>query len=192
MREESAPPGGLGVAGGPGYDLGRQAPHRAAPTVEQPRLAGQGLPLPHHPDDVAAPPAQPARGEHDHVAAVSEHLGDVTAQPARGVPGVQFGLDHDPAADDVETTGEAQSGGHLRLPAARLGHLETAELILHQSRQRHTGHPATGWPGPVPVPHRQVGVFPLRRRNRHCSLVALGPTQAWQTGSDLVTDHARA
>ena len=76
------------------------------------------------------------------VAGVPEHLGDVPAQPAGRVAGVELGLDHDPPADDVQPAGEPQRGRDLGLAAARLGHLEPAELVLDQRRQSHAGHPA--------------------------------------------------
>jgi hypothetical protein len=37
---------------------------------------------------------------------VTEDLGDVPSQATGRVPGVQFRLDHDPTAHDVESAGE--------------------------------------------------------------------------------------
>ena len=121
----------------PGDDLRRQAAHRAAAAVEQAGLTGQRLAVLDHADDVAAAAAQPAGGQHDHVAGVAVDLGDVAAQPARGRAGVELGLDHDPAPDDVQPTGEPQHRRDLGLAVTRLDDGQPAELVLHQGRQRH-------------------------------------------------------
>ena len=121
VREERAAPGRLGVADGAATTLRRQPAHRAAAAVEQAGLPGQRLAVLDDPHDVAAALAQPAGGQHEHVAGVAVDLGDVLAQPAGGRAGVELGLDDDPAADDVQPAGEPQQRRHLRLAAAGLG-----------------------------------------------------------------------
>ena len=142
----------------PETTCGGQPAHRTATPVEQAGLAGQGLAVADDPDDVAARPPQTARSEHDDVAGVSEDLGDVAAQPPRRLGGVELRLDHDPPAHDVQPSREPQGRRHLGLPAARLGHRKAAQLVLHQRRQSHAGHPATGGKAPDRARRRRRGV----------------------------------
>ena len=61
---------------------------------------------------------------------MAEHLGDTRPQPPGHSAGVQLRLDHDPALGKMQTAGEPEQCGYLRLAAARLNHLDPAELIL--------------------------------------------------------------
>jgi hypothetical protein len=65
---------------------------------------------------------------------VSENVADVFTQPPSGLSRVEFRLDDDPPADDVQAAGEPQRGRDLRLATARLGHLQPAEFVLDQCR----------------------------------------------------------
>ena len=143
VGQERAAPGGDGVAAAAGDDRGRQPADRAAALVEQAGLAGQGLAVLDDPDDVAAALADAVALDHGDVGGVAVDLGDVRAQPAGGGAGVELGLDHDLAADDVQAAGEAQHGGDLGLAAAGLGDLGAGQLGLHLCRHRHAADPAT-------------------------------------------------
>ena len=57
--------------------------------------------------------------------------------------GVELGLHHDAAGDDVQPAGEPERGRDLGLPAARLGHRGVRELGFHLGRHRHGHDPAT-------------------------------------------------
>ena len=81
--------------------------------------------------------------DHHHVGLVAVDLGDVLAQPARGGAGVELGLDHDPAADDVQPAGEPQHRGDLGLAAAGLRDLSARQLGLHLCCHRHVADPFT-------------------------------------------------
>ena len=143
VREERAAPRGDGVAAATGHHGGRQAAHRPAALVEQAGLAGQRLAVLDHPHDVAAALADAVALHHHDVGLVAVDLGDVRAQPTGGGAGVELGLDHDPAAHDVQSAGEPQHRGDLGLATARLGDLGARQLRLHLCRHRHAADPAT-------------------------------------------------
>src|SRR6185312_3781399 len=127
----------LAVTGRARYHLPGQAAHRAAEAVDQAGLAGQalaGLTFA-HPDQVAVALAQAARGQHEELRRVPEHLGDARAQPPGRRAGVEFGLDDHAALGQVQAAGESEQRGDLGLAAAGLDHLHPAELVLH-----HAGH----------------------------------------------------
>ena len=151
VGQEGTAPGGHGVAAATGDDGRRQATHGATAGVEQAGLAGQRLAVLDDAHDVAAALADAVALHHDDVGLVAVDLGDVLAQPARAGAGVELGLDHDPAAHDVEATGEPQHGGHFGLPAAGLRDLGGGELCLHLCRHRHVSDPATSVNDPGPV-----------------------------------------
>ena len=136
----------------PETTCGRQPADRAAALVEQAGLAGQRLAVLDDPDDVAAALADAVALDHDDVGLVAVDLGDVLAQAPRGGAGVELGLDHDPAADDVQTAGEPQHRGDLGLAAAGLGDLGVGELRLHLCRHRHGADPAMRVNHPRPPP----------------------------------------
>jgi len=60
MGQESSAPDGFRIGRGPIDDYGRQAANRAAATVQQSCLAGQGFAVADNTDHVAAAPAQAA------------------------------------------------------------------------------------------------------------------------------------
>src|SRR5689334_2144313 len=139
VGQERAPPGRFAVARRARYHLPGQAADRAAVGVDEPGLPGQalaGLPLA-YPDQVAVPLAQPARGEHEELGRVAEHLGDARAQPPGRRSGVELGLDDDPPLGQVQPAGEPEQRGDLGLAAAGLDHLNPAELVLHHAGHRH-------------------------------------------------------
>jgi hypothetical protein len=86
----------------------RQAADRAAAAVDQPGLPRQLVAARHDAYDEAAAAPQPARSHHHQVRGVTEDLQDVLAQPPGRHAGVQLGLDHDPAADQMQASGEPQ------------------------------------------------------------------------------------
>src|SRR5579859_6444872 len=126
VRQEGPAPGRLAVAGRAGHHVPGQPADRPPVAVYQPGLARQAVPVLAHPHHIPVALAQAARRDHDQVAVVPEHPGDVLAQPAGGGTGVQLSLDDDAAAGDVQAAGKAQQGGHLRLAAARLEDLNPA------------------------------------------------------------------
>ena len=81
---------------------------------------------------------------------VAEDLGDVLAQPTGRGAGVELGLHHDLAADDVQAAGEPEHRRDLGLAAAGLGDVGVGELRLHLSRHRHGADPATRVNNPRP------------------------------------------
>ena len=127
----------------PDDDRRRQAAHRAAALVEQAGLAGQRLAVLDDADDVAAALADAVALHHHDVGLVAVDLGDVRAQPPGRGAGVELGLDHDPAAHDVQPAGEPQHRRDLRLAAAGLRDLGARQLRLHLCRHRHGADPVT-------------------------------------------------
>src|SRR6266511_4040291 len=121
VRHERAPPGGHRAAHAGRDHVRRQAAHRPPAHVQQAGLPGQRLAVLDHPADVVAALTQPAGGQDVDLTGVPVDLGDLPAQPAGDVAGVELGLHDHPARDDVQPTGEAQQRGHLRGAAARLG-----------------------------------------------------------------------
>src|SRR3954454_11274731 len=171
--QERAPPCRDRVATGAGDDLRRKTADRTAPAVEETGLAGQRLAVPDHPHDVPAALADPVAGDHHHVGGVAVDLRDVPPEPARGGAGVELGLHHDPAADDVQAAGEPQHRGDLRLATTRLGDLSAGQLRLHLCRHRHAPDPATSAAFPELVPERPTraargpGYLMPRRESPH-------------------------
>src|SRR6266571_4388388 len=137
VRHERATPGGHRAAHARRHHVRRQATHRAAAHVQQAGLPREGLAVLDHPHDVVAALAQAAGGQHVDLTRVPVDLGDLPAQPAGDVAGVQLGLDDHATGDDVQPAGEAQQRRHLRAAAARLGYVDPAELVLDRSRHRH-------------------------------------------------------
>ena len=137
MGEERPAPRGLGVADAPGDDLGRQPAHGTAARVEEPGLAGQGVAVGGDAHDVAGALAQSALREHVDLGAVPVEVVDLPAQATGAGAGVELGLDDDAAGDDVQPAAEAQQGGHLGAPAARLGDREPAEFVLDRCGHGH-------------------------------------------------------
>jgi hypothetical protein len=115
----------------------RQAPDGTAAHVEQAGLPGQRLTVLDDANDVVAALAQPARGQHVHLAGVAVDVGDLAPQPPGHRAGVEFGLDHHPSGDDVQAAREPEKGRHLGPPAAGLGHVDPAQLILDRCRHSH-------------------------------------------------------
>src|ERR1017187_4033941 len=154
MCEECAAPSGLAVARRAGDHLPRQAAHGAAVAVDQARLAGQAVAVLVHPHDVAVALAQAARREHDQLRGMAEYLGDVLAQPASDRPGVELSLHDDSPGRQMQTAGEPEQGGYLRLAAARLDHADAAELVFHQASQCHQPHSPSKICANAPAPRR--------------------------------------
>ena len=112
------------------------------------------------------------------LAGVPVQLVDLPAQPAGHRPGVHLGLDHHPAADDVQPAGEPQQRGDLGAPAARLGDDQPAQLVLDRGGHRHRGPPGDRFGGrtscestvtsslPTRCPTRPTR--PARRSGRSC------------------------
>jgi hypothetical protein len=113
VGQERAAPGSDTVAETAADDLGRQAASRAAARVDQSGLPGERLAVLDHPDDVAGAAAQAGRVDHDQLTVMAEDFADVGTQTPGGRSGVQFGLDHDLAAHDVQAAGESESGSDL-------------------------------------------------------------------------------
>src|SRR5699024_10817977 len=59
------------------------------------------------------------------------------AQPASDRSGVQLGLDHNPAADDVQSSGKAQHRGDLRPTRPEFTQLHAAQFVLDVRRHLH-------------------------------------------------------
>jgi hypothetical protein len=115
----------------------REASHRPAADVEQAGLPGQRLAVLDDADDVVAVLADATGGEDVDFARVAVHIGDLPAKPARDGAGVELGLDHDAARNDVQAAREAEQGRHLGPAAAWLGHVDPAQLVLDRCRHRH-------------------------------------------------------
>ena len=180
VRQEGAAPGGRRVAGRAGDDLRAAGRAPGGRAVEQAGLAGQRLAVLDHAYDVAVAAAQAAGGQHGDLADVAEDLGDLPAQPAGGRAGVQLGLDHDPAADDVQAAGEPQHRRHLGLAAAGLGDREPTQLVLDRRRHRHGSPPCSGAPHRTPLPAASGHDAAYRRprqRNGEAVRVAASPGQ---------------
>src|SRR6516225_9196966 len=95
LRVDLQPPGRAGqrqcrLGPGAGHLVPGQATDRPAVAVHQAGLPGQAVAILAHPYHVPVALAQPARREHDQVAGVAEHLGDVLAQPACRGAGVKL------------------------------------------------------------------------------------------------------
>jgi hypothetical protein len=57
-------------------------------------------------------------------------LGNGRAKPACGRGEVDFGLDHDPAGDDVQSAGEAEDGRHFSLADGGLLDVQPGKFFL--------------------------------------------------------------
>src|SRR5918998_6057898 len=130
VRQKRTAPRRLGIAEATGDDLRGQSPDRPAAQVQQAGLASQALPITDHPHHVTGAFAQTTGCDQVHIGVVAVEFMHLTAQPAGGGAGIQLGFHHDAAGDDVQSTGEAQQGGDLGPPAARLGHPQPTQLVL--------------------------------------------------------------
>jgi len=91
--------------------------------VDQAGLAGQGLSLACQAEHVAGGAVDAGTGQHQHLAVVTEQVGDGLAQPARGGAAVKLGLDHDVPAHHMQTARKPEHGGQFG--SAGLGLLDT-------------------------------------------------------------------
>src|SRR5699024_1607419 len=119
-------------------DGGGQPTHRTATRVDQAGLPSQPVTVLDHAHHVPGALTQPTRGRDDmNIGVVTVEIVNLLAQPTSDRPGVQLGLDHDPAADDVQPSGKAQHRGDLRSTRPELTQLHAAQLILDGRRHRH-------------------------------------------------------
>ena len=131
VREEGAAPGCDGDVHAAADHLDRKTADGTTTRVDQPGLACQRLTVADEADDIARTAAKAAAGDDDELAGEPEQVSDRRPQPARCCAGVEFRLDDNATAGDVEAVGEPEQCGHLGLAELRLRHLEGGQLGLH-------------------------------------------------------------
>jgi hypothetical protein len=138
VREERATPGRLSIGDAAGHHVMRQPLNRTSPQVDQSGLSRQAFAVFSNAHQVTAALTQATAGDDLHFRAVPVDVRDLFAQPTSHRSRVEFGLDDDVTADQVQRAGEAKHRGKFRLARGRLRNRHPAQFVLDRCGHCHS------------------------------------------------------